>query len=136
MMAGINMDITEHNEATADWYYLVMGEVHGPITRDELNTLALSNNIGRDSFVRQAGSEWMLADHVGGLFPELALRRGIPKASKDDLYYQVMGEVHGPVSAKDLKALVASSNGIARDTLVRQNGNDWVTIDCMALLPE
>ena len=43
--------------------------------------------------------------------------------------YQVMGEEHGPVSAKELKA-AAEGGIVSPDTLVRKVGlDDWVTAD-------
>ena len=43
-------------------------------------------------------------------------------------YYQIMGDVFGPVDSKTMKDL-AERNTINRDTFVRQEQYDWVTAD-------
>ena len=43
-------------------------------------------------------------------------------------YYQVMGEVYGPVESKTLQEL-AARNEINRDTFVRRQDDNWVTAD-------
>lgn len=147
-----------HNTKTDEpnWYYLVMGDVRGPVSDDRLREIVETNELGRDSFVRRADREWVLADRIGGLFHPVKLAHdphdGAARAddelterdelteteghSDDDaeLFYQVMGEVRGPVSLATWEQLVATSNDIGRDTLVRRLGADWMTADSCGLL--
>lgn len=108
------------------WYYQVMGDVCGPVTAEELRRLAQTNAIGLDSFVRRESGDWVTADRIGGLFPwSAASSDGEPQ---NGVYYQVMGEVRGPVGRDALKRL-AQTNNINRDTFVRLDGEEWVSAD-------
>ena len=109
-----------------EWYYQIMGEIRGPVAGSHLQRLVDRNKISRETFVRREGEEWTTADRIGGLFtsPKVHSRSDIePK-----MYYQVMGEIRGPVSTAALHRLV-QTNSINRDTFIRQGDQDWVTAD-------
>ena len=109
----------------AHWYYQVMGEIRGPIDPDDLRGFDLGNQLNRDSFVRRDNGDWITADRIAGLFPTL---ESASSTQDPDLFYQVMGEVCGPVSLATLKRL-ANTNVINRDTFVREGEGDWTTAD-------
>ena len=130
------MDASEKLKSSGNWYYLVMGDQRGPIDRGCLQRLAETNEIARDSFVRFNDGDWLLADKVEGLFPvancnEMATKH--PEPPQCDVYYQVMGEERGPITVDAWQRLAATSRDIGRDTLVRQNGGEWVTADAVRL---
>ena len=107
------------------WYYQVMGEVRGPFDQTSFRRLVDSNEINRDTFVRRDDEDWTIADHIEGLFGQLELGR---TDTHTRWYFQVMGEVRGPVGTKALRRL-AARNDITRDTFVRRNNEEWVTAD-------
>ena len=55
-------------------YYQVMGDVVGPISPKELHRRIKEDVVTRDTLVRKGDDgEWMLADHVKGLFDETGI---------------------------------------------------------------
>lgn len=44
-----------------------MGEVYGPVDHKELQELAATHVINRDTFVRRDDGDWITADRVEGL---------------------------------------------------------------------
>ena len=109
-----------------NWYYQVMGEIRGPVDPNELRGLVNRNKINRDSYVRRERGDWITADRVDGLFPESEVHsRSIDEPK---MYYQVMGEIRGPVSVSALSRL-ANTNSISRDTFIRRDNEEWVTAD-------
>ena len=112
----------------ANFYYRIMGETRGPVSGDELRRLAREGkDIQPDTFVRRGAEEWMTADRIVGLFP--------PGGPQPQFFFQVMGEIHGPITEPGLRRLVAQ-NDITRDTFVRRDDQDWVTADQVeGLLP-
>lgn len=111
---------------TGKWYYQVMGEIRGPVDRNDLRGFVNRNEINRDSYVRREQGDWITADRLDGLFPKSEERSKSSATPK--MYYQVMGEIHGPVSVSTLWRL-ANTNSISRDTFIRQDGQEWVTAD-------
>ena len=108
------------------WYYQAMGEIRGPVDRNELRGLVNRNEISRESYVRSEHEEWTTADRIDGLYPTLEVRS--LSIAEPKMYYQVMGEIHGPVTPTALRRL-ANTNSINRDTFIRQDGDEWVTAD-------
>jgi hypothetical protein len=52
----------------SDWYYMVMGEVYGPVDRQQLKQLARRGEVTQDTAVREGETgQWQTADHVEGL---------------------------------------------------------------------
>ena len=103
-----------------------MGEIRGPVDRNDLRALVNRNEISRESYVRSEHEEWITADRIDGLYARLDVRSGIPAEPK--MYYQVMGEIRGPVSPAALRRL-ANTNNINRDTFVRKENGDWISAD-------
>lgn len=127
----MNTNTTTEPVSETHWFFLVMGDVIGPVVEQELRQIVQTNQLGRDSFVRCGGGEWMLADQVAGLFPDLNAKCDQPEP--DEVFYLVMGEVRGPVSRSAWERLAASRNDIGRDTLIRcGNQESWVTADSIS----
>jgi hypothetical protein len=91
------------------------------------------NEIGRDSYVRREQEDWITADRIDGLYPKPKVHsRSI---AEPKMYYQVMGEIRGPVSAAAMRRL-ANRNSINRDTFIRKEDEEWVSADHVpGLLP-
>lgn len=116
-----------HRTMTENWYYQVMGEHRGPVDFAELIRLVRSNDIERDTFVRQGEHEWLLAEAVSGLFPPFC-----PSTPAEPRwYFRIMGEIRGPVAQTGLRRF-AEQNDIDRNTFVRRDNGDWVTADRVA----
>jgi hypothetical protein len=115
------------------WYYQVMGEIRGPVDGNDLRGLVNRNEIGRDSYVRREQEDWITADRIDGLYPKPKVHsRSI---AEPKMYYQVMGEIRGPVSAAAMRRL-ANRNSINRDTFIRKEDEEWVSADHVpGLLP-
>ena len=111
----------------AKWYYQVMGEIRGPVDGNDLRGFVNRNEISRDSYVRREQEDWITADRIDALYPKPAVHsRSI---AEPKMYYQVMGEIRGPVSALALRHLAANTNSINRDTFIRKDNEEWVAAD-------
>lgn len=135
MHAGPGMVIRKkrRNEMKAKWYYQVMGEIRGPVNQNDLRGLVNRNEISRESYVRCENEEWTTADQVDGLYPTLRVHPA--SVAEPKMFYQVMGEIRGPITATALRRL-ANTNSISRDTFIRQDDGEWVTADQIpGLLP-
>jgi hypothetical protein len=57
------------------WFYRLMGDDIGPISTDQLVTLAEKGTVTPDTLVKKGGSDWVAAGKVRGLFdvPPLGL---------------------------------------------------------------
>ena len=56
---------------SAEWFYQIMGEIHGPFNSTQLKQAAERGTIERDTQVRRGeDGEWVLAERIGGLFSE------------------------------------------------------------------
>ena len=54
------------------WYYQVMGQIMGPIEAHTLREMVSVGDITRSTLVRRGDEgEWILAERIAGLFPEL-----------------------------------------------------------------
>ena len=127
----MNTNTTTEPVSETHWFFLVMGDVKGPVVEQELREIVQTNQIGRDSFVRCDEGEWILADQVDGLFPDVLPQND--QTDSDEVFYLVMGEVRGPVSRSTWERLAASRNDIGRDTLMRWGSDEtWVTADSVS----
>ena len=115
------------------WYYQVMGEIRGPVNGNELRGCVNRNEISRDSYIRREQEDWFTADRIDELYPKPEVNsRSIVEPK---MYYQVMGDICGPVSTLALRRL-ANTNSINRDTMIRQDNEEWVSADRVpGLLP-
>jgi hypothetical protein len=67
----------------SDWYYMVMGEVYGPVDRQQLKQLARRGEVTQDTAVREGETgQWQTADHVEGLL-EFEVQAGAEGTSDD-----------------------------------------------------
>jgi hypothetical protein len=115
------------------WYYQVMGEIRGPVDGNDLRGFVNRNEISRDSYVRREQEDWITADRIDELYPKSVVHSR--STAEPKMYYQVMGEIRGPVSASALRRL-ANTNSINRDTFIRQDNEEWVSADQVpGLLP-
>jgi hypothetical protein len=96
------------------WHYRVVGEDVGPVSFLELQRLAREGRLGPEVPVRRAaGTRWLLAEQVSGLFD-------LP-AERAEWYFSHGGQRVGPVSYPVLRKLILAGQ-LAEQDLLWQDG--------------
>ena len=122
-----------------EWYCRVLGQVLGPMAFDELQLMAKSRSLNTDDEVRHGTTEpWAKADRTRGLkFPKAAVipAAGHPQSStfapfgeaakKREWYYEIGGQVMGPISFNEMIKGVADGTLKPEDKARRGKSVGW-----------
>lgn len=137
------------------FYFRVRGEVKGPFSREQIIALVRKKRLGRHHELSADGVNWQRAGEIEGLFessiPEdrtasepveearaatedvggsstSTASASTPQASggPDDWFYAKGRNTHGPISSKDLRAMLATGRVLGTDRIWNESLSDWV----------
>src|SRR5262245_58393860 len=57
-------------DVAGEWYCQILGEVLGPVSQEQLGTMARSHSLVAIDLVREGDGPWVRAGSISGLFPE------------------------------------------------------------------
>jgi hypothetical protein len=135
-----------------NFYFRVRGEVKGPFSREQIISLIRKKRLGRHHELSADGVHWQRAGDVEGLFEsvipeERVVAQELQEESRpaavepvssanessrplaggpDDWFYAKGMNTHGPVSAKDLRAMLATGRVLGTDRIWNEALSDWV----------
>ena len=138
------------------FFFRVRGEVKGPFSREQIISLIRKKRLGRHHELSADCVNWRRAGDVEGLFdsimpeervsqnePEAEVRPGTGEppagvvkqagmspvefqSALDDWFYAKGLNTHGPVSSKDLRAMLATGRLLGSDRVWNDSLSDWV----------
>lgn len=137
------------------FYFRIRGEVKGPCAREQILSLIRKKRLGRHHELSEDGVTWQRAGDVPGLFesivlepitdktvsaeqPSSPLPQPIPTNANDvpgtieandadnDWFYAKGKNTHGPVSSRELRALLATGRLLGSDRIWNESLSDWV----------
>lgn len=137
------------------FFFRIRGEVKGPFAREQILSLIRKKRLGRHHELSEDAVTWQRAGDVPGLFESIAIEpitsqvapaeqtaSQIPQtltatpqetptamqaSDADDEWFYAKGKnTHGPVSSKDLRALLATGRLLGSDRIWSETLSDWV----------
>lgn len=138
------------------FYFRVRGEVKGPFSREQIIALVRKKRLGRHHELSPDGMNWQRAGDIEGLFESIMPEERTaeepieetnatagnsgssatspntssfaPQSSggPDDWFYAKGRNTHGPVSSKDLRAMLATGRVQGTDRIWNESLSDWV----------
>lgn len=138
------------------FYFRVRGEVKGPFSREQIIALVRKKRLGRHHELSPDGLNWQRAGEIEGLFESIVPEERLSEESieetnatagnsgssvtsqntssftpqsaggPDDWFYAKGRNTHGPVSSKDLRAMLATGRVQGSDRIWHESLSDWV----------
>lgn len=122
-----------------EWYCRVLGQVLGPMIFDELQRMAKTRSLNPDDEVRHGATEpWVKADRTRGLkFPRAEAVTAATSsqsstlapfgeaAKKREWYYEIVGQIMGPISFVEMAKGVADGTLKMEDKARRGKSAAW-----------
>lgn len=139
-----------------NFFFRVRGEVKGPFSREQIIALVRKKRLGRHHELSADGMNWQRAGEIEGLFesslPEdrtvsepaeetrtapAEIGSSIPASGSpvsasqtsggpDDWFYAKGRNTHGPISSKELRAMLATGRVLGSDRIWNESLSDWV----------
>jgi serine/threonine protein kinase len=114
----------------AQWYCIISGQEHGPLTADQLVQLRRANRLTPSDLVRKGDSPWVAAITVIGLFPHIETlpptdrdtadtASALPEATNDDAMAEPPSH---PTSGSNALDQVAPKVGPSGSSIIREIG--------------
>lgn len=137
------------------FFFRIRGEVKGPFAREQILSLIRKKRLGRHHELSEDAVTWQRAGDVPGLFESIAIEpitsqvapaeqpalqipqtltvtpqeapTAMQTSDADDEWFYAKGKnTHGPVSSKDLRALLATGRLLGSDRIWSETLSDWV----------
>ncbi|MBL8819036.1 MAG: DUF4339 domain-containing protein [Planctomyces sp.] len=138
-----------------NFFFRIRGEVKGPFSREQIISLIRKKRLGRHHELSADGVHWQRAGDVEGLFESLVTEERTPAqeiveevrsptaepaasadahsvasqplaGGPDDWFYAKGRNTHGPISARDLRAMLATGRVLGTDRIWNESLSDWV----------
>jgi hypothetical protein len=145
----------ESSRMSDRFFFRIRGEVKGPFVREQILSLIRKKRLGRHHELSEDAVTWQRAGDVPGLFESIALEsipsqivppeqpstplpqslpanpQDTPAAiqtgdADDDWFYAKGKNTHGPVSSRELRALLATGRLLGSDRIWNESLSDWV----------